>query len=475
MKFTPFEPQKLALEHLRKNPDTFLIMGMGLGKTSTILERTRELIQSGESRGTLVVAPLRVKNLTWPDEVRKYEDFSWMRVADLKTKQGIKQFRRGSAHLYLINWDSLVDVAKLLARKNSGIVPYDTVVFDESTKAKSDQSKRVALYRAFCPRVARHIAMTGTPAPNSLLDLWGQMMMVDNGRRLGPSYPDFQKRFFQQTGYMGRKWVPQENAEERIYRRIADCTLVLKTSDYLDLPDTVLHDIEVPLSSSLASDYKEFEKELILQVKDQTINAVNAAALVTKLLQFTSGAVYDDERVVANVHNLKMQALKETVEKINGPVLVMYGYQHELDRIRQVFPKAEFMHEATSKSAQVEILSRWNRGKIPMLVGHPRSMAHGLNMQEACNNIIWLTLTYSKEGYEQAIGRLHRRGQGSVVHNWRLMCPGTVDEAVAESLRNKAAVEGTLIEALKKLGSYRDHFGFVPMDDEDVAAYLEGL
>lgn len=449
-------------------------MGMGLGKTSTVLSRLDELLVSGESRAALIVAPLRVKNLTWPDEIQKYDQFRHMRIADLKTDTGRKHFRRGSAHVYLINWESLPDVAKLLARKSSGVPPYDTVIFDESTKAKSDDSKRVKIFRTFCPRVRHHIAMTGTPSPNSLLDLWGQMMLVDNGRRLGPSFSAFQQRFFRQTGFGGYKWVPQDDAEERIYKRIADVTLTLRSSDWLDMPDVVLNDVPVTLGDSLMDDYRELERELILEVRDTTINAVNAAALITKLLQFTSGAIYDEDRQVARLHDKKIEALKSLIKSIKAPALVMYGYQHELDRLRAEFPKAEFVSDAKSRAAQVDMLARWNAGRIPMLVGHPKSMAHGLNMQDGSNHIIWLTLTYSKENYEQAIGRLHRRGQRQVVNNWRLMCPGTVDEAVAEALRNKARVENMLLDALQKLEAFRESGGALTAWDE-VDRILEGL
>lgn len=454
-KFTPSEPQKIAFDFLLKNPDSFLLMGMGLGKTSTCLKLIDHLLTNGESRGALIIAPLRVKNLTWPAEVKKYKDFQWMKMADLRTEEGQKHFHRGSADIYLINWESLPLVAKLLARKTSGKVPYDIVIADESTKGKSSESKRAATYHKYCPRVKRHIAMTGTPVPNSLLDLWGQMRFVDGGRRLGPSFNAFRDRFFDKADRFGYVWVPQENAEQRIYKRISDVTLTLKTSQYLDLPDVVLHDVDVPLPGSLMKQYRQFESDLITQVQDATINAANSAALLTKLLQFTSGAVYDEDRVSHILHDLKVTALEKTAKSINSPVLVMYGYQHELDRLRKRFPKAEFMHDAKSARAQTDLMQRWNSGRIPMLVAHPRSMAHGLNMQEGGCNIVWLTLTYSQEDYNQAIGRLFRRGQNQVVHNWRLMCPATVDWAVASALNKKIKTQGQCIEALQNLEAYR--------------------
>lgn len=456
MKYSPSIPQDLAHGHMQSNSDSFLLMGCGLGKTAACITFVDGLLSKGDSKGALIVAPLRVQKLTWPAEILKWDHTSWMKVADLRTEEGQKHFRRGSAQIYTINWESLPLVAKLLASKSSGKVPYDTVIFDESTKAKSNDSIRSNTYRTYCPRVDRQIAMTGTPAPNSLMDLWGQMMMVDNGARLGPSFNAFRDRFFEPTDWKKYKWVPQENAEERIYKRISDVTLTLSSSDWLDLPDVVFNDLDVPLTKTLTSQYLEFKRVLVTKVRERTIDAPNAAALITKLLQFTSGALYDGEKVAQELHSLKMDALEKCVKSIGAPVLVMYGYQHEVERIRQRFPHAEFIADAKTDSQLFSVLDRWNRGKIKMLVGHPRSMAHGLNMQDGGSHIVWLTLTYSQEDYNQAISRLFRRGQKAVVNVHRLMCPGTVDWAVAEALVAKENTQGRLLEALKILEGQRE-------------------
>lgn len=441
-------------------------MGMGLGKTSTILDHHDTMLMLGESRAMLVVAPLAVCDLTWPAEVAKYEQFRQMQVADLRTEHGQLQFMRGSAQIYTINWDSLPTVAKLLAKKRSRAVPYDMVVFDESTRCKSNDSKRAAIYREYCPRVARQIAMTGTPAPNSEADLWGQMMMVDGGKRLGPSFNHFQKTYFKPTDFRKYKWVLKEGAGERIYKRISDITLTLRSSDWLDLPDTVVNDIDVDLGSGLMSQYKEFEAELVTQINDKVITAPNAAALITKLMQFTSGATYDEERLVHHIHDVKIKALLDTVKKINAPTLIGYAYQHEVDRLRKALPKATFFSDYKNKDAKVDMLKRWNAGKIPQLVAHPASMAHGLNMQDGGCNLVWYSQTYSREKSEQMLGRLFRRGQTEVVTMHRLMCPGTVDYAVAMALENKAANENTLLTALQGLEAFRKAGGVVEISDD---------
>jgi SNF2 family DNA or RNA helicase len=466
MKFIPSEPQRLARAHLDKHPDTFLLMGMGLGKTPTILDWLDDLMtDSFESKGALIVAPLRVCNLTWPNEVAKFEKFRQMRLVDLKTPEGRKAFMRGSAQLYTVNWESLPLVATLLAQKTSRKVPYDTVIFDESTKAKSNDSQRAAIYRKFCPRVARQIAMTGTPAPNSEADLWGQMMMVDNGRRLGPSFAHFQQTYFKRKGLY--KWEIKEDAKERIHKRISDVTLTLRSSEWLDLPDVIYEDVDVVLPADMMEAYREFERELIMELEGKPITAVNAAALVTKLLQFTSGAVYDEDRFVHALHDHKMKALRELAKREKGPLLVAYAYQHEMMRIREAFPEARFMADAKTAKAQTELMAAWNAGKIRMLVAHPKSMAHGLNMQEGGNVLVWLSLTYSKEDYEQMIGRLYRRGQNQVVYVYRLMVPESVDWVVAEALRTKAEREQNLITALQQYEAFRRGGGIVTIDEDD--------
>lgn len=466
MRYSPSEPQRLARSHLLAHPDTFLLMGMGLGKTATIIDHLDTLLLTGEARAMLVIAPLAVCNLTWPNEVAKFEQFRQMRIADLRTEEGQKQFTKGTAHIYTVNWESLPTVAVLLAKQKSLVVPYDMVVFDESTKAKSNQSKRAAIYREYCPRVARQIAMTGTPAPNSEADLWGQMTMVDGGKRLGPSFSNFQKTYFKPTDFRKYKWVLKDGAGERIYKRISDVTLTLRTSDWLDLPDTVVNDIEVDLGSALMSQYRQFEDELVTQIRDKVITAPNAAALITKLMQFTSGATYDEEKLVHEIHDKKVRALVETVRKIDGPTLIGYAYQHEVDRLRKALPKAEFFSDYKNKAAQVQMLARWNAGKIPQLVAHPASMAHGLNMQDGGCNLVWYSQTYSREKSEQMLGRLFRRGQRNEVNLWRLMCPGTVDYAVALALENKAASENTLLTALQSLEAFRRGGGVVEIGDD---------
>lgn len=454
MKFTPAEPQRLMIERQIKDLLFFGCVGMGIGKTAASLYAFNELYNGMETHGALVIAPLRVVNLTWPMEIAQWDQFKWMRVANLRTQLGRRAFIAGAAHIYLINYESIPLLAKLV-EKRGGELPYDTIIYDESTKMKNPSAKRINLLRNEVPKVPRRWALTGTPAPNSLLDLFAQVRMLDDGERLGRSYDHFKKTYFHATDYQQYNWVANAGTQETIEQRISDITLVLRTSDWLkDVPDAVVEDVEITMPAKLMDQYREFEEELILELRQEVqITAANAAALVTKLLQFTSGAVYDGEKVAHHVHDLKMNALKKIVKESKTPVLVAVNFKHEQDRIRKEFPQARFFADAKTESMQVQLLTQWNRREIPVLVAHPKSCGHGLNMQMGSSLIVYYSLTYSREAYEQMIARLVRRGQKEPVTIMRLMCPGTVDDAIATVLESKRDTETRLLSALMMLES----------------------
>ena len=327
------------------------------------------------------------------------------------------------------------------------------------TKIKNPSSKRINAYRREMPheKHTRIWALTGTPAPNTLMDLFAQVRFVDGGKRLGRAFDLFKQTYFRPTGYQGYQWKELPGSQEKIENRIADITLTLRSKDWLNLPETVVEDVEVHLPADLASRYREFERELVLEIrKDKDITAANAAALVSKLLQFTSGSVYDEEGKYHELHDLKLKALERIAKEADSPLLVAVAFKHELARIRERFPQAKFFQDAKGLKAQKDMLEEWNAGRIPMLVAHPKSMSHGLNLQAGGNNLVWMSLTYSRDDYEQTIGRLERRGQDAVVKVWRIMCPDTVDYAVATVVEEKRATEDRLLTALQLLESCRD-------------------
>lgn len=467
--FTPDEPQQIALDHLSSVTDALLFIGMSIGKTAICLHHLNELFRSAEATAALIVSPLRVSNLTWPEQVRYWDQFSWMRIAHLRTQAGQRDFLEGRAHLYLINWDAMNLLVSLVQRRGKHGVPFDVVIFDELTKAKNPGSKRVNHYRRQVPRVARQWGLTGTPIPNSWVDLFAQVRLVDGGQRLGNNFLDFKRRYFFAPATPFKPWEPKHDTGDRLESKISDITITLKTSDWLPLPDTVIEDREIKFTPELEAKYKKLEKDLILELKykysdidgrvfdySKKLNIANAAALVTKLLQFTSGHVYDEEREVHPVHNLKFDALARIVKEEKHPILVATIFQHEQARIRQQFPQAKFFSDAKSIKDQENLINAWNAGKVPLLVAHPASVGHGLNFQYGSHVMLWVTLTYSRELYEQMIARLARRGQKQVIKVYRLMIPGTVDDAVAEALATKAENESRLIAALQMLESYRN-------------------
>lgn len=464
MIFTPAEPQVIIDDHLQQCTDALVLVGMGVGKTSAVLNRLNDLFLSAESTAALVIAPLRVANLTWVHEVRGWDQFSWMKVASLRTEAGQRAFLNGTAHIYTINYEGINTLVSLVERCK-GKLPYDVVIFDELTKAKNPGSKRINLYRRKVPRVARQWGLTGTPMPNSWLDLFAQVRLVDGGERLGREYLAFKKTYYFAPEANSEapphakcnQWRLKASAEDTIEAKISDITITLKSSDWLDIPDTVYEDVELTFTPELAKQYKTLEQELVIQLrKDKIMNVANAAALVTKLLQFTSGHMYDEDREVHPVHNLKFDALKKIAKQEKQPLLVACIYQHEQDRIRKQFSQAKFFADAKSVRAQEQLLHDWNAGKVQMLVAHPASVGHGLNLQHGSSLLVWMTLTYSRELYEQMIARLARRGQGQVTKVYRLIIPGTVDDAVAEALANKAENEARLISALQMLESFRN-------------------
>jgi len=484
MNFEPAEPQKLIFDHLTTVDEAMLFVGMGIGKTSACLWSLDWLLRDVAITGVLVVAPLRVANLTWPMEMHEWEQFRWMKWINLRRafdvipnrKMGkadaemmglptrytsraveIQQtFLNRQAHVYLINYDSLNVLVNLLALNGKNPLPFDCVIFDESTKAKNPGSKRINLYRRKVPHIKRTWALTGTPAPNSLLDLFAQVRLVDNGKRLGNSFESYKQTYFKATDYMGYNWREKVGAQQTIEGKLADMTLTLRSSDWLDIPDTVVEDVEITLPHQVHLQYMDFEEEMVLQIEqEKCITVANSAVLLTKLLQFTSGAIYDEDGAVHHLHDCKMDALKKIVSKTRTPVLVAAIFRHEQEHIRALFPTAVFFDDAKTADAQKAVLDKWSLGAIHMLVAHPGSIGHGLNLQHGSNTLVWISLTFSRELYEQMIARLARRGQKEIVTVYRLMCPGTVDDVIAEALTLKADNEHRLLTALAMLEGFR--------------------
>jgi SNF2 family DNA or RNA helicase len=426
--------QKQVRDFLVDHERAAAFVSVGLGKTASTLSAINTLFVDGEIRGALIVAPLRVATMTWPNELEKWDQFKWMRMESVR-----KRPPSGRSHIYTINYESLPKL------KNLDFC--DVVVLDEITKAKNHRSIRIKALKALFKH-HRRWGLTGTPRPQGLQDLFGQIRVLDDGERLGKSFTNFRDTWFVQTDYMGYNFAPRQGAEEAVYKKIADMTITMRASDHIQLPDNIVEDIEVALPESAKRVYAELERELLVSMgKDGLVIAPQAATLVTKLLQICSGSVYNEERGVIQVHGAKIDALK-ALQKREGKenLLVASNFIHERERICREVPGAV---DASKWKGDIE--DAWNSGKIRMLVADPRSLGHGLNLQQGGCTTVWFSPNYSRELYDQFNGRTYRRGQTRATKIYRLLCPGTIDDAVAETLREKGEGQAQMLKLLSNI------------------------
>lgn len=457
MNFKPHPYQQAAKQWVIEKPKCGLFLPMGLGKTVIALTAICELMYDRFEIGkVLIIAPIRVVKSTWPNEIRKWrhtQKLSYsMLVGDKKSR--IKAARQ-EADIYLINREN---VAWLVDYWRSDW-PYDMVVIDELSCFKSPQAKRFKALRKVMPLVNRFVGLTGTPTPKGLPDLWSQVYLMDAGQRLGKTLSVFRSRYLipgRRNGHVIYEWNLQPNAKRRIIEAISDICMSLKTEDWLKLPPCSYLRHTVALSPKSLNQYKRFEREKILEIsEDGVITGANAGVVSNKLLQFAGGAVYDEKHNVRVTHDTKLEALEDLTESANGePVMVFYYFKHEYTRIVERF-KDTYTISAIETSEDV---GRWNRGEIDMLLVHPASVGHGLNLQEGGSIVVWYTLpNWSLELYQQANARLHRQGQEKSVRIYHIIAEGTIDEDVMQSLEQKDVTQKALIEALKaKIGGTRN-------------------
>jgi len=345
------------------------------------------------------------------------------------------------AQVYIINRENI----DWLVNKSGLPFDYDMVVIDELSSFKANSSKRFKALRKVRPSVKRVVGLTGTPSSNGLIDLWAEVGILDMGQRLGRYITHFRNNYFmpdKRSQQMVFSYKPRPGAEEAIYRLISDITISMKNTDYLKLPELVINEIPVRLSEKETDCYQTMKREMVLSIKDKEIDAVNAAALSGKLLQMANGAVYDESGGVAHIHDRKLDALEDLIEAANGkPVLIAYWFKHDLKRILERFP-AERLDSTGS-------IKRWNDGDIPVAVIHPASAGHGLNLQSGGSTLVWFSLTWSLELYQQTNARLWRQGQKDTVVIHHIIAKSTIDEQVMKALRLKDKTQTALIEAVK--------------------------
>ena len=443
--FKPFPYQIPMIDHLLENDRAALFVSPGKGKTVVTLTAIDALATLGQFRGALIVAPLRVCSITWPAQVERWSHTRWLRVANLRTAAGLKAWHEQSADIYLINSELLPNRLPLMFPKSKSFVcPVDTLVIDELSLAKNPQSKRFKALHKHLAAIDRRWGLTGTPIPNNYLDLFMQVKMLDDGSRLGRTFTAYRDAYFYPADYMGYTYKLVTGSKEAIDGKLADLALVMIGEDS-DLPASSVVDVPVTMPTEARRHYKTLEKEMLAEIAEGEITAPSAGVLVNKLLQITSGAVYDADRNVLPVHTAKISTLRSVLDRHKGePVLVLCAFKHESARVIEAIPGARMFNEAD--------LGEWQAGKIPVWVADPRSLSHGIDgLQVSCRIAIWVSLTYSHETYVQTNARLIRTGQTAETLIYRLICAGTIDDAVAEALREKSDTQSGMLFAVRAL------------------------
>lgn len=464
--YTPRSYHDAIIEHIVTRPRCNVWAGMGTGKTGATLTALNFLYNGmGETAPTLVLAPLRVAQSTWPDEAAKWDHLAGLPLVSVTgTAEERRAALKRDAAVYCTNYDNIGWLVEHLGDR----WPFKTVVADEATRLKNFRITQGGKRAAFLGSVAhthveRWINLTGTPAPNGLIDLWGQSWFLDEGKRLGRSFSAFEARWFawkrrNTKDQYAKDRVLTDGAQKQIEGALRDLTITVRASDFLDLPPLIENVIEVDMPASARRHYNELQKELFTKLEGGEVEAFNAASLTMKCLQCANGAIYLDperyppvngEQVAIEVHDAKIEALESVVEEAAGaPILVAYHFKSDLARLQRAFPQGRHL------DAEPGTIQAWNAGQIPLLFAHPASAGHGLNLQDGGNIIVFFGLWWDLEQHEQIIERIGPTRQAQSGHNrpvyvHRIVARKTVDELVLARLQTKASVQSLLLDAMK--------------------------
>jgi SNF2 family DNA or RNA helicase len=448
MKFIPHAYQAYSINRVLKDNALGLFLDMGLGKTVVALTAINDLKYNQFAiNKILVIAPKKVAEATWAKEAAKWDHLNLLRVVPVlgPLNKRIRALNTAS-DIYVINRENVC----WLVEYYRNAWPFDMVVVDEFSSFKNHDSKRFKSLKWVRNHITRFVGLTGTPAPNGLLDLWAQVYLLDQGQRLGKHITHFRERYFeadQRSRDRIFSYAPKPGADEVIRDLIGDICISMSAEDYLELPDCVSVTVPVVLDSKAQDSYNKLEREMLLEIEDSTIDAGTAAVLTNKLLQLCNGAVYDENRDVVEIHDCKIEAFMELIEGLNGqPALVFYSFKHDLIRIKKALEKSGLrVKQLFTPQEETD----WNNKQIDILLAHPASAAYGLNLQQGGNHVIWFGLNWSLELYLQANKRLHRQGQTEKVIIHHLVVEGGVDQDVMLALEDKSTTQSRLLEALK--------------------------
>lgn len=451
--FKPHGYQQQIIDYVLATPRCSVWSFMGSGKTVSTLTALDLLYAWGlETRPTLVLAPLRVARDVWPYEVRKWLHLGNLDVVSLTgTEDERRAAARRQANVYTINYDNLPWLIDTL----NGKWPFGTVVCDESTRLKGHRLNRGGIRAAALSKVAmktrRWINLTGTPSPNGLIDLWGQQWFIDEGHRLGRTFTAFLDRWFYKPVRGGdhAKPLPREYAQAQIEGLLKDCCLTIDAKDWFDVADPIIRNIEVDLPPAARALYKKMEREMFIELETASVEAFNTASMTIKCLQLANGAIFTDKTAFEIVHDAKLEALDSIIEEWNGaPIIVAYHFRHDLQRLKKRYPQARELKSKRDEDA-------WNAGQIPILLLHPESAGHGLNLQDGGNVLVFFGHWWALEAYQQIIERIGpvrqlQSGHQRNVFIYHLLATGTLDFEVMERRKGKATVQELLLAAMKK-------------------------
>ena len=450
MKLTLHNYQVVAKDFIIGHPYTAVILDMGMGKTATTLSAVNELMfDRFEVTKVLVIAPLRVANTVWSDEIEQWAELRHLRYSKIVgTPKQRNVALQKDADIYIVNRENL----PWLVEQCSPYFKWDMVVIDELSSFKSWQSKRFKAFMAMRPYMKRVVGLTGTPSSNGLMDLFAEFKVIDGGERLGRFIGEFRSRYFEEgrrNGNIVYEYIPMDYAECQIQDKISDITISMKALDYLDMPDLISTKKLVRMSEKEKEKYSQFKKEyVLLELDGLEVTAANAASLTNKLVQLSNGAVYSDDHTVVPLHEQKLDALEDILESANGePVLVAYWFKHDLARIMGRLEKLKVKSRVLKTE---EDIREWNKGNVPVGLLHPAGAGHGLNLQKGGHHLVWFGLTWSLELYQQTNARLWRQGQeAETVVIQHIVTEGTIDEEILKALENKDAQQERLIAAVK--------------------------
>ena len=443
MRYVAHNYQNYAKDFILAHKVSALFLDCGLGKTITTLTAINELMyDSFEISKVLIIAPLRVAQSTWKDEIEKWDHLNLLRYSIVvgDEKERLKALKQNS-DIYIINRENV----DWLVTKSGIDFNFDMLVIDELSSFKSNTSKRFKSLLKIRPYFERVVGLTGTPSSNGLMDLWAEFRILDLGERLGRYITHYRNEYFlpdKRNGAIIFSYKPQINAEERIYRRLADMTISMKSTEYLKMPELILNELEINLDEEDHMKYKKFKKEMVMTIQEKEIDAINAASLSNKLIQLANGSIYDDDKKFYEIHNKKLDKLEEIIESANGkPILVAYWFKADKERIEKRFKVREI------KTA--DDIKQWNMGMINLALIHPVSAGHGLNLQSGGSTLVWFSLTWSLELYQQTNARLYRQGQKETVVIHHLITKNTIDEDIMKSLKRKDKTQEALMRAVK--------------------------